>query len=289
MGHRKTIEQKKAGKLTDRFARLGHRILTSPAYRALSPNARSLLVELTMMENGKNNGTELFLSVRDAAARMGVCDLKAACSAFDELQAMGFVAMTASAHFAIKARDGSRARCWRLTWQAVNGKAGPTNDFEKAKPTVSTAACRRMDRGLRALARWRKEQAKGKMTVVDSNTLPTTCVVESATSISRPLLSVGDSGTRLPNNTGKPPDSVVEESTTHTATPARWPFLAENDGAGRKARDVPLGRREGGAQSESSVRSSWTDPRAGETGPLPSGAASRLAPALCPIYFDPEY
>src|SRR3546814_5807606 len=41
---------------TSRFTRLDHRLLTTPAYRALSPNARSLLVELAMMENGKNNG-----------------------------------------------------------------------------------------------------------------------------------------------------------------------------------------------------------------------------------------
>src|SRR3546814_19367076 len=70
---------------TSRFTRLDHRLLTTPAYRALSPNARSLLVELAMMENGKNNGS-LFLSVRDAAHRMGVSDQKTAGAAFVELQ-----------------------------------------------------------------------------------------------------------------------------------------------------------------------------------------------------------
>jgi hypothetical protein len=87
-------------------------LLTSPAYRSLSPNARSLLVELVMMENGKNNG-ELFLSVRDAADRMGVADLSAATAAFTQLETGGFIACTRDAHFAVKAGAGSRARCWR--------------------------------------------------------------------------------------------------------------------------------------------------------------------------------
>ena len=105
---------------TDRFARLSHKLLESGAYRALSPNARSLLVELAMMENGKNNGT-LFLSVRDAADRMGIASPQAAGRAFDELEELGFIACTTAAHFALKAGTGSRARAWRLTWQAVGG------------------------------------------------------------------------------------------------------------------------------------------------------------------------
>ena len=41
---------------TTRFARLDHRLLNSPAYRALTPTARALLVELTMLDNGENCG-----------------------------------------------------------------------------------------------------------------------------------------------------------------------------------------------------------------------------------------
>ncbi|MDE0878821.1 MAG: hypothetical protein OSB00_09195 [Sphingomonas bacterium] len=148
-----------------RFARLDHAHLSSPAYRALTPNARSLLVELTMMEKGNNNGS-LYLSVRDAADRMGVADLKAAQRAFDELVDLGFIAMTADAHFAIKAGDGSRARCWRLTWQAVPNKSGPSMDFLTRQPAPKTAARARMDRGCSALKRWTRKQ----MPVVDSST-----------------------------------------------------------------------------------------------------------------------
>src|SRR5689334_1265733 len=75
---------------TSRFARLDHRMLASNAYRALSPNARSLLVELVMLYNGENNGS-LFLSVRDAAHRIGLADASAASRAFDELMALGFI------------------------------------------------------------------------------------------------------------------------------------------------------------------------------------------------------
>lgn len=166
-------------KHTDRFARLPHRLLSSPAYRALSSNARSLLIDLTMMENGKNNGVGLFLSVRDAADRMGVADLKAAMSALTELQLLGFIEKTHEAHFAVKAGGGSRARYWRLTWEAVNGERGPTNDFQTRQPEPKTRARQRMEKGLRALKRWKQ---KAQNTVEDSSTHMRQCVAEIATS-----------------------------------------------------------------------------------------------------------
>src|SRR3546814_2230835 len=99
------------------------------------------------MENGKNIGS-LFLSVRDSAHRMVVSDPKTAGAAFDELQDLGFVDMVADAHFAIKAGDGSRARVWRLTWQAVAGKQGPSCEYEQLEPApkkpapIGRASCR---------------------------------------------------------------------------------------------------------------------------------------------------
>src|SRR3546814_6292731 len=110
-----------------------------------------------MMENGKNNGS-LFLSVRDAAHRMGVSDPKTAGAAFDELQDLGFVDMVADAHFAIKAGEGSRARVWRLTWQAVAGKQGPSCEYEQLEPAPKKPARNRMERELRALKRWKQSQ-----------------------------------------------------------------------------------------------------------------------------------
>lgn len=159
---------------TTRFARLDHRLLNSPAYRSLSTAARALLVELTMLENGVNNGS-LYLGVRDAAGRLGMSDLTAVRSAFDELQQLGFVEMTEDATFHVKAADKSRARCWRLTWLAGPGRKGPTMDFVTRQPPPGTKAHKRMDRGMRALKTYRKARDAGNLPVLESSTLDPNC------------------------------------------------------------------------------------------------------------------
>lgn len=206
-----------------RFVLIDHRLLSSPAYRALSPNGRTLLIELAMLEDGSNNGG-LFLSVRDAAARMGVVDLKAATRAFDELQGLGFIAMTADAHFAVKAGEGSRARTWRLTWQAVGGKQGPTHEYEQLEPEPQTAGRQRMERGLRALKRFRKEQSERKNAVEESTTRSGKRVEESTTTPPPFLIenpgSVEENTTRFPKSGGSARFVVVEDSTTHSELPS---------------------------------------------------------------------
>lgn len=154
---------------TSRFARLDHRILNSNAYRALTPNDRSLLIELAMMENGQNNGS-LYLSVRDAAARMGVVDLTAASRSFDTLQALGFIEMTEEAHFHVKASEKSRARCWRLTWLAGPGRRAPSWDFLQHEPEPQTLARKRMENGQKALKAYRRAKDSGRLPVLDSDT-----------------------------------------------------------------------------------------------------------------------
>jgi hypothetical protein len=216
----------KGRRATSRFARLDHKLLSSAAYRALSPNARSLLVELAMMENGRNNGSELFLSVRDAADRMGIADLSAASRAFEELQALGFIACTAEAHFAVKAGDGSRARFWRLTWQAATDAHGrgmaPTNEYESAQPEPGTREHRRMHRGLAALKRWTKALCQEKRPVLDFATRNPDRVANFGTTIDAHRSinrgSVSDSATRFAGNGGKPPNVVVLDSATYTAS-----------------------------------------------------------------------
>jgi hypothetical protein len=153
---------------TSRFARLDHRLLCAPAYRALNTTARALLVELTMLDNGKNNGS-LYLGIRDAAARLGMADLTAVRSAFDELQTLGFIEMTEAASFHVKAADKSRARCWRLTWLAGPGRKGPSMTFMERQPQPCTKAHKRMERGMRALKAYRKERDLGRLPIVDSN------------------------------------------------------------------------------------------------------------------------
>lgn len=194
---------------TDRFARLPHRLLHSPAYRALTPNARSLLVELISMENGSNNGS-LFLSVRDAADRMGVVDLTAASNAFDQLQDLGFIEMTQDAHFEVKAGEHSRARCWRLTWLSGPGRKAPTWDLLMRDPAPQSRDRKRMERGQRALKAFRKARDSGRLPVLDSDTMMPMMTVEKT-------VAVSDSNTPVTENAYFEPRHSILESTTHIA------------------------------------------------------------------------
>lgn len=194
---------------TDRFARLPHRLMHSAAYRALTPNARSLLVELISMENGSNNGS-LFLSVRDAADRMGVVDLMAATNAFDQLQELGFIEMTHDAHFKVKAGEHSRARCWRLTWLSGLDRKAPTWDFEQREPLPQSRDRKRMERGQRAIKTFRKARENGRLPVLDSETMMQ-MMTAGATA---PVL---DSNTLIAGNDDFQQFPFVRDSTTHIA------------------------------------------------------------------------
>lgn len=155
---------------TDRFGRVPHELLRSNAYRSLSPNARSLLIELISMYNGDNNGS-LYLSVRDAAARMGVADLSAASRAFDDLRDMGFVVLTVDATFRGGSSGKSRARCWRLTFEPGPGRKLATHDYREREPPPKSSERKRMERGQRALKSYRKGRDRDQFPVLDSDTL----------------------------------------------------------------------------------------------------------------------
>lgn len=143
-----------------RHIRLDHALLESPAFRSLSPIARALLVELAMLCKGASNNGALWLSERDAADRLGLADRKAVRRAFGELGDMGFVAMTGDGTFAVKAGEG-RARTWRLTWEAVAGRMGPSNDWrDRLAPVDDDRAMKRMTLGLAAIDRHRKKIAR---------------------------------------------------------------------------------------------------------------------------------
>lgn len=155
--------------VTDRFARLPHRVLISEAYRSLDLVARALLTEMVMMENGKNNGS-LWLSVADATDRLGQSDARPAIRGFDDLQDRGFIRMTKDAHFSVKASETSRSRCWRITWLAFDRKP-PSNEWQGYQAPPQTKARKAADRGLKAMARYRKAQSSHKMPVVDFTVL----------------------------------------------------------------------------------------------------------------------
>lgn len=153
-----------------RFGRVPHEIWLSSAYCSLSTNARALLIELIAMENSKNNGS-LWLSVRDAAARIGMSNKDSAGKAFDELCQGGLLDMTKNSHFSVKAGETSRARCWRLTFLYCPG-IGKTDEWRTFVPNPSNkAAIRRMELGLRARKEYRKHAAQEKFPVLNSGTI----------------------------------------------------------------------------------------------------------------------
>lgn len=196
---------------TSRFARLDHRILHSNAYRALSPNDRSMLVELISLYNGENNGS-LYLSVRDAAHRMGVADLTAASRSFDTLQALGFIELTLKHEFRSGSSGQSRARCWRLTWLPGPGRKAPSWELLDKEPEPQSPARKRMERGLRALKSYRQGRERGRFPALDSNMLEQFRPANRAEAVS-------DSDTSEAENGRNPPIPTVRETATHIATP----------------------------------------------------------------------
>lgn len=206
--NRKKVNATGRNEQTERFASLRHRILISEAYRSLDLTARGLLTELIMLENGRNNGS-LWLSVADATDRLGIADQRATMRAFDDLQDRGLIAMTKDAHFSMKAAETSRARCWRLTWVSCDGKP-PTNAWQTYSAPPQTKARKAADRGLQAMARYRKAQAAQKIPIVDFSVLP-----PKSTYFSR--APAEESSPAIARNGANPPNSITEESSPYAA------------------------------------------------------------------------
>jgi DNA-binding transcriptional MocR family regulator len=138
VAHRKDANGNKiANDSHARFYPWEHR---SAAFRSLTPNAVRLLLELKMLFNGRNNGT-LFLSVREAARRIGVGKNQAA-QAFADLRDRGFLRANAIGSFNQKsaARRGL-ATSWVLTEFPVgDDKGAGTRDFMRWTPGKAAAA-----------------------------------------------------------------------------------------------------------------------------------------------------
>jgi len=197
-----------------RFVQLEHALLESAAYSSLTGNARSLLVELMMLFNGRNNGS-LYLSVRDAAARIGVADLGSVGRAFDDLCEAGFIECAKGSSFTSKAGEQSRARCWRLTMHSwpespQKSRRAPMSDWRDYTPRSGKAA-KRADKRLRALANYKKRDAAGNFPVRDSRT------VEDQ-SPEMGYSPVQDSGTLKGQKVAISPFLHVRDSRTHIHT-----------------------------------------------------------------------
>jgi hypothetical protein len=156
----------------ERLVILRRSLLHSPQYSALSVTSRSLIFELQAMFNGTNNGT-LFLSLRDAAARLGLSDLKAAQKAFDELVRFGFITQTIGATFHIKTDRVSKARGWRLNWMNEAGRcAGPDALPDLDQSAMPSRQNRRVARRMTVLGRYLKRYSEGQFAVERSSTIP---------------------------------------------------------------------------------------------------------------------
>lgn len=137
------VNKKGRSKSVERYVCLRHWEIQSPAYRSLSVGARALLIELKALYNGFNNGT-LFLSVREAAKRLGVGKTFAA-KCFRELQDRGFIRVSKAGAFSLKmsSRRGD-ATAWALTEYPVGNEMGVgTKDFMRWAPPPNFEAPRR--------------------------------------------------------------------------------------------------------------------------------------------------
>jgi len=101
---------KKGRSTVERFVMLPHYLLRSAAWRALSPVARAMFIELLALYNGSNSG-RIAMSARTGAERVG-CSKDTASRALAELQRYGFLELSIQGAFHRKTPHASE---WRLT------------------------------------------------------------------------------------------------------------------------------------------------------------------------------
>lgn len=110
----KTRAWKSAKSSSEHFTKLVRHTMEEPAWRALSTTAQALYPWLKLEWKGKhaNNNGQIRLSIRQAADRIGV-DKGTAARAFHELQAKGFIVMTAGAE--LGTTGAATSPSWEIT------------------------------------------------------------------------------------------------------------------------------------------------------------------------------
>lgn len=101
---------------------LSREMLDSPAYAALSNNAKVLMIEL---QKHWRNDQPIGFGVREAAVKLHIRQ-NTACAVFKDLIKWGFIECVDEALF--NSKRGSKAREWRITWMPYNDKK-PTHDW----------------------------------------------------------------------------------------------------------------------------------------------------------------
>lgn len=108
------------------------RLLDSPAYLGLSPQAKVLMA---LMQRHWTAAGPVGFGVRQAESEIP-CSRKLAMRAFAELTEAGFIVMVDESLFC--SRTQSKTRTWRLTWLPCWNHRPPTNDWEKRTISIST-------------------------------------------------------------------------------------------------------------------------------------------------------
>ena len=112
----------------NRFVMLDFWLLESEAWRALSPGARCLYIEVRQRFNGMNNRYISF-SVREAAEKLHA-DKDTVAKWFKELAEKGFLKPRKPGSFDFKKRHATE---WIITAEPYNGERA-TKDFMRWKP-----------------------------------------------------------------------------------------------------------------------------------------------------------
>ncbi len=107
-----------------KHVRLHETLLRTDAWKALSANAKVMLIEIMRIHNGSNNGY-IVLGVRAAAARLG-CANNTAQKALKDLQEKGFLKRVNRGYFGLGDRESST---WRLTIFGTSNNKRPTAEF----------------------------------------------------------------------------------------------------------------------------------------------------------------
>lgn len=110
-----------------RHIQLYYSMLSTAAWQKLSGNAAKVLIEICLLNNGRNNG-KIFMSAREAAARSGLAT-NTASKCLQELVALGFIDIVEKGAFSRKTKT---ATTYRMTWLPVGGDVPQQSGLQRA-------------------------------------------------------------------------------------------------------------------------------------------------------------
>lgn len=104
------------------FLQLHNYVFDTPAFRALKPGPRALLLELIRRHDGQNNG-RIGLGLREAVEALAMTDHASVTGYFRKLEAHGFIRKRKASGFNMKDPAARTATEWELTMHPVGNVA----------------------------------------------------------------------------------------------------------------------------------------------------------------------